>query len=562
MADQPLISQLDHLVNPVEGDSATGINVKYEPEFQALEAEIGKLESIAGEKVDWDEVERLSIQILETKSKDLLVACYLAGALLETKGLDGLNAGLALVHKLSVAFWDDMFPPVKRLRGRQAAVNWVVERTVVLISGDNAPTPSSQSIMDLYGTVSDLDGFLSEQMADKAPVMTDLIRPLRNMKKSAEAEAKAAQATAAQVKPQQAVAPSQPEPVQSQTVAPAQSQPDPIPVQTPPKTSSSPQPKATSASLDISNSSLNNDLGSEGDAKKLVRQMQAAFTKLANFYTEKNPADPKSVRYSRFALWMAIDGLPPVKEGKTMLPPPAANVVNKIKTSFEEGDFTSVVNNADKLAAKLPYWFEGQRLISASYDQLGAEYSRKNEELKIMLRSFLERVPGILDLQYADGTPFVDDTTRLWINSTIMSSGHSGSAESVEDGDELQNVQAEATELASKGKIDEAVVVLQQHLFKSQSRRNEYRVRLMMGDMLLSSGNYLAAIPILKRVSNFVSESGIADWEPDFAKRSYGLLYQAFKKLEQNDGLSEENQRQMQSAYDALCWHDPGSALA
>ena len=65
--------------DPINEDQPTGSDVRYEPEFDELQAEIDKLSvpSASGE-LNWERVSDLSAKILSEKSKDLLVASYLA----------------------------------------------------------------------------------------------------------------------------------------------------------------------------------------------------------------------------------------------------------------------------------------------------------------------------------------------------------------------------------------------------------------------------------------------------------------------------------------------------
>jgi type VI secretion system protein VasJ len=103
--------------NPISESSPAGEDVRYEPEFEALENEIGKMTSLsATEGVDWSKVAKLCHEILSDKSKNLMAAIYLCVALLETEGLSGFANGVHVLRELLDNFWDTMFPPKKRMR--------------------------------------------------------------------------------------------------------------------------------------------------------------------------------------------------------------------------------------------------------------------------------------------------------------------------------------------------------------------------------------------------------------------------------------------------------------
>ncbi|MBW2109755.1 MAG: type VI secretion system ImpA family N-terminal domain-containing protein, partial [Deltaproteobacteria bacterium] len=107
---------------PVSEKAPTGADVRYEPAFEELQAEIDKLSnpSASGE-MDWNKVNTLAAQILSEQAKDLLVASYLAVAQIHTAGIEGFGIGLSVYRDLLETFWEDLFPKKKRMRGRIAA---------------------------------------------------------------------------------------------------------------------------------------------------------------------------------------------------------------------------------------------------------------------------------------------------------------------------------------------------------------------------------------------------------------------------------------------------------
>ncbi len=111
---------------PISDDAPCGENARYEEEYESLLAEVGKLESLHGGTVDWARVVELGSVLLESKTKDLLVAAYVAGGMWETEGPGALVAGLALCRDLTQHFWEGAFP--KRLRARRTAINWLMGR--------------------------------------------------------------------------------------------------------------------------------------------------------------------------------------------------------------------------------------------------------------------------------------------------------------------------------------------------------------------------------------------------------------------------------------------------
>lgn len=107
---------LESLLAPIGDESPAGNDLEYDPEFLALErAAALKAEKAIGDSVkaaeepDWDKVAELAKSVLG-RSKDLRAAVHLATAWMNTSGMPGWNAGLALIRSLLENFWDTVHP--------------------------------------------------------------------------------------------------------------------------------------------------------------------------------------------------------------------------------------------------------------------------------------------------------------------------------------------------------------------------------------------------------------------------------------------------------------------
>ena len=548
-----LDSQLLSLAKePIPGVVPCGIAVKYEDSFQKLEAELAKQESLTAATVDWRMVESLARSILADQSKDLLVGSYLAVALVQNQGYSGMLQGFALLQQLCEHWWDNMHPPLKRIRGRAAAVTWLVEKVGRHLESKPPIGPDLALVPDLYEAVSGLDQWLADKMADKAPEMTGLIRPLRQLKKAADAEAKQGEAAADKAAPAESASGSV-----TEVASGSESQPVKSPT---PSAPASPAPTPASASS-VKTPDINTDVSSDSEANKAIRQIQDALRKLSSYYADSKPAEPRRYRLARYALWLSVDGLPPNKDGKTQVPPPAKDLGSRIQQSLDQADFAGVVDQVEKQLGKLPYWFEGHRLLVAAMEQLGGSHKAALHVVQSELRGLIERLPGLLELTYSDGTPFADDATRFWLKQTILISDSESSGGGAQD-DALQEVHRSAVKSAASGKINDAINELQSFALHSGSRRDEYHARLALAEVLMDSGQVAAALPILDRLSHYIEEHSLADWEPDFAKRCYQFLYQACQREANNEANDTDALKLRQAvAYTKLCWFDPGSAV-
>lgn len=182
---------LDLATKPISDDAPCGINAKYEANYETLEAEIAKSQSLTNESTDWDTVRTLAESILKNTSKDFTVACYFAYACVIKDGYKGLLEGFTLLEQISENFWQDMFPPVKRLRGRQASAQWLTEQVALFLEANDPNAADFQYVQPAAKTIKNLDFYLAEKMEDKAPNLADVSRPMKRLVELAKTQAPA-----------------------------------------------------------------------------------------------------------------------------------------------------------------------------------------------------------------------------------------------------------------------------------------------------------------------------------------------------------------------------------
>jgi type VI secretion system protein VasJ len=127
---------------PIAGDAPAGRDARHEPEHESVRAEVQKLASLSGGKVDWKLVETVGTTLLASKSKDLLIAAYVAHAMFEQNALPGCMEGLALLTNLLTHFGDALHP--LRSRARANAIEWYATNLVNRLQ-DRVPDSLSQA---------------------------------------------------------------------------------------------------------------------------------------------------------------------------------------------------------------------------------------------------------------------------------------------------------------------------------------------------------------------------------------------------------------------------------
>ena len=158
---------------PISEDRPCGDDCRYEDEFEQIQAEIGKLQSLEGTLPDWGQVEKLATSMLTSQSKDTTVLSALCVALYHREGYAGLAAGLMAFSTLAQTYWDQMYPGVKRMKGRAGDYTWMVQQLSRLTGNpDNEPKPQDYEAMVLVQEqFTALDDFLREPFDNLHPAV-------------------------------------------------------------------------------------------------------------------------------------------------------------------------------------------------------------------------------------------------------------------------------------------------------------------------------------------------------------------------------------------------------
>ncbi len=86
-------------------------------------------------RADWEKVESVCVDALESRTKDLRIAAWLTEAWLRRYGLAGCARGFELSAALADEFWDTLHPPVEEgdFDGRLAPVAWINDKLSITL---------------------------------------------------------------------------------------------------------------------------------------------------------------------------------------------------------------------------------------------------------------------------------------------------------------------------------------------------------------------------------------------------------------------------------------------
>lgn len=506
---------------PVNAMRPAGSDVREDPRFEALQLEIGKMSDPGADgQTDWQRVGQLASLLLVDKGKDLLVASYLGGALLQGDGLPGLARGLQVVADLVEHFWDSMYPPVARLRARRNAIEWLLDRAVLAAEEQNwielDPQPPAL-IAELLAGARRLDDQLRAKDED-GPSMQKLLSLLDKIP-VAEAAPAAVPAAAAS--------------------APAASAPASA-------ASGAPVPPAPLATLAAPTGDIAAALGLALDhLNQLVDAMMAAAIQ-----------DARAYRVSRFANWGALDALPPADDHLTKIAPPISQVVEALqRMQAEDPEPQDAIRFAETQLPAFPFWLDLQALCAAGLARLGEAGAAARGEVERATRDLLQRLPGLESLSFANGLPFANALTLEWIGTLGLVAAATGGGPPASRDDGLGAAMAKARTLAANGELEAAATLMQRTIDRAPDAPARLRAQIALCQLLSSSREGRVPAAFAQRIVEQIRHHDLDRWDPALAVEGWAA---AHRVLSQDDARPAERD----AALAAIAGLDAARAIA
>ncbi len=565
---------------PVREDRPTGGDPSYEPEFEELEAEMEKSSSpSAKETTDWKKVVRLASAILSEKSKDLRVASRLAVARIQIDHIDGFADGVRLFADLIENFWDNLYPPKKRMRGRLGAMEWWLEKAESLL-GLKTPEPMpAEKLDEIKNELKRLDVLFSEKVPDP-PVIRSLQRFVESIPAigpkvpepapEPEPEPTPESGSEGELSPSSEPAPeTEPVPAAKTESVPAVKEAKPVPAVKEAKPASAAEkpppatPSASSAPAPVAREIDLDSAASDQDAIKALKVALNNLERLGDFFRERTPMDPTGYRLTRIACWTTIKSPPPVvEENRTAIPAPVYQLKNTIEELQGRGNMEGLLNLIDGSIPRYPFWLDLNRMTAQALSGMGERYRTACDAVCMETANFLARVPGIERLAFQDGTAFADDDTKSWLKTlgpgtalseamAVVSSGGFSEREG-----RMTEIFDAARGLVQNQKVSEALSVLQKELDGGSSGKAKLLWRLGLCRILVEAKKARLAVPHLEKILKDIDSFHLEEWEPELALDGLRVAWAGF-----NAAADESYGKRIEEILDRIALLNPAEAL-
>jgi type VI secretion system protein VasJ len=470
----------------------------------------------ASGQIDWRSVRDSALELLET-SKDIRAALVAVTGLMRTEGLTGLADGLELLALLGSSFGDNLHPrdPGDRLKKIAAfdleASAWFAEKRSGI----------SMAALEM------LDGVAQQARQARAALGTicgdDMIfvrigKAAEDRQKELEAEEEERKAAAA---------------------AP------PVPAVVP-GAGASPAPPASSAPAAAPTANIPASIESSDEADRALANARKLVRAAANHYREVRGDEAFVRRLERIGLWLHVTDTPP----DSVITGPLPETVDRLNRESATGRVS--LEDLEEQIEDRPLWLTGQRLLFELYTRQNR--LEEAESIRAETAALVASLPGIGDIRFLEGVPLIDDETVAWLGAG-GGGGDSGGAEAVpldseEEQEARQALRGEAKDLASEGKLPEAIALYQAAWRQSRSARQSFLWKLELARFCTTRSPTIAS-SVLGDLEDEIADKGISTWEPDLAI----VVYTELLKL-----ISDGDSARQQELFGKLVSVDPQKA--
>ncbi len=455
-------------IAPIPGGAPAGSSAKFDPEYQVVANEVAKLDMPAGGAVAWKVVAEKGAAILTSKSKDLVIAAYLAHAHHLTNGAAGLTNGCVLIVELMEQYWDTLFPEVKRLRGRANAIQWFVEKTTLALA--TPPPAKLEEVEALEAAAVKLADVCRARLAEMAPAFGAILEVVARMK--------------------EAVAPPPPPPPAPEPQAPAAGAAA--------APASAPPPPSAPAD--------------DTDLPGYLRTSGAALVDVARRLRAADVRDPNAYRVLRVGSWLGLTDEPPAEGGRTPVPPPATR--DALQGLLQGQQWAELLEAAEGAVAEDPLWLDPHRLAWQALGALGPAHQRAQQAVVAEVRTLVGRLPALAGLAFSDGSPCADPATQAWLQDEVGKAAAGGGRPSGGAGEAAAARLAEARERLSGGQTADGLASAREAVAAAGFERERFLVRLEAARMFVAAGLNALALATYQELDRQAQERGLDDWEP------------------------------------------------
>ncbi|MCP3941332.1 MAG: type VI secretion system protein TssA [Desulfobacteraceae bacterium] len=514
-------------INPVNKEKPAGENVRDELIYDEFQQELDKLNSPAlRSEFHWRDILGPAAIILKSYSKDLLVSSYLGIALTHVHKIEGLIWSVGLLKNMVATFWDDLWPAKKRFKGRISAIQFWIDQTNTILETDLIENIKSCDSKKIQEEITQLETLLFSKKEDLKTEEPDQLFQFARIISSIKD-----QTERVEVIPEK-----KNNPVDNNYSA------------GPAKTSSNNVSSENFALVEthFAEESFNLDSLGSGETKKLLSKKFQDIKHLARKMRQEKPEDPRPYKWARMCIWDLLEMLPPASSNKTRIKSPPGHALELLESLYQAGNWKELLELSEIKITNSQYLFciDISRYSAQALANLGDSYARASTAICNEVKNLISRLPGLIDYEFADGTPFVSSASNLWIDGITNTSSISIDSKpdtldanpKIDDG-----LNALVTGAVTKEKMQDNIIEIQKLINGSDSKKGTFLSRMGLINVLMNNNKINPALPHMDKALSEIENYKLEFWEPKLALSVFCLAVKIFN-LAKRKGYKEQTE--------------------
>jgi type VI secretion system protein ImpA len=552
------MSLLEELLEPIEGDTPAGPELRGSNEFAAIETAFqdadqpsnliptGASEEEGGQ--EFAEVVELATDFLRDQSKDLKVAVLLSVSLLRVEGYPGLATGLELIKGLLEAYWDDLHPSIP---SRSPILDWMgsddVSYALYLAPltefGDRYSEYKEWAKASGQGTETkddeesggmDFDSAFNQTSRDWYESLCSALHRCTTALSALDALGKERFKEAGETPPRYASFAEALKRVSAAGDDLLRRKP------APPKPKEEPQTEVGSEA-----GGPQDPIGSGGETAtsgppvvvsaepETADEATDIIAVAARILRRERPGDPAGYLLPRALRWGEVRAGGEHVDPRILEAPTTAQKTH-LKTLFLDKKYDELLEAAEELMAT-PVgrgWLDLQRYAILSTEKLGQSHQQVSNALRSAVSSLLRDLPVLIEASLMDDSPTASRDTMSWLEAEELLPGPEpeGRQEERSRAAEADRIIREAgfdraAAMAQTGDPEGAVEMLMERAEHERSERDRFLAKTEAVRIMIDHDMSVVARPILDEIVSLIEKHQLEDWEPaEVVAKPIGLL--------------------------------------
>jgi type VI secretion system protein VasJ len=232
------------------------------------------------------------------------------------------------------------------------------------------------------------------------------------------------------------------------------------------------------------------------------------------------PQSATALRLVRTGLWLHIDKAPPHVSGVTRIAPLPSGVRATLCGHKAQKRWQILLDEVEKHILKHRMHLDLQRDAALALRNLGAAYAESLAAVEDEVRSFINRVSELPNLQAADKSPLADDATKAWLQK-------------------LTQVASASAPAAAPQPITDHLSPTQANKMIPSDALSHFLQRLQHAEAAAEQGHKPVALALFRGLHRQLIKKRLLEWDNALSTRALVGLWRCLQFMPKESQLAE-----------------------